>query len=148
MKAEEEIPIVIDKEEAVNIIQSVVGLSRRHIAEGGFGLHGTARRPRHVFFPQLRRLQALPLMVFSVLICRFFRNIVLRGLREKKLRYEVMHYLPDGGLILLLDRRLPFDIIADERCCVFQNLLVFVDKDKMRLVCGRTSPLRMLLLML
>lgn len=65
---------------------------------------------------------------------------MLRGLREKQLRYEVMHYLPDGCLVFLLDSRLPFYIIADKRRCIFQNLLIFIDEDKMRLVCGRTSP--------
>lgn len=69
MKAEEEIPIIIDKEQTVNIIQSVVGLSSCNITEGCFCLQRTAWRPRHMFFPQLRSIQVLPLMVFSVFIC-------------------------------------------------------------------------------
>lgn len=61
---------------------------------------------------------------------------MFRRLREEQLRYEVMHNLPDGCLILLLDGGLPFHVIADKRCCIFQNLLVFIDEDEMRLVRG------------
>lgn len=156
MEAQEEVPVVVGKEEAVDVVQGFVRrwrrwrqllLSGRTLACSPLLLWGAALWPRCQLLP-VTGIHTLPLGAPPALIGRVLRCPQVQLLGEEEAGHELVHQLVDGTLVLLLDGWLPLHVVAYECSCILQDLPVLVHEDKVWLAGRGTAAFRVLLLVL